>query len=171
MIIRLSQKLCTKIQAGKLKEMPLDGNPYADWSANLFVVDRTQYILLSNTATLYSCVMYGKEIRNDSWLIQRALNSIREFMEADGCEEVYLNRIAPTTRTVSFAKALNRQVIGSMNELVMSASSVLATEEVSPFDVGFRINRLLLSAIATKEDHGDSTPKIAFQRLALQKRE
>ncbi len=112
MIIRLSQKLCTKIQAGKLKEMPLDGNSYADWSANLFVVDRTQYILLSNTATLYSCVMYGKEIRNDSWLIQRALNSIREFMEADGCEEVYLNRIAPTTRTVSFAKALSRQVIG-----------------------------------------------------------
>ncbi len=59
MIIRLSQKLCTKIKAGKLKEMPLDENPYADWSANLFVVDRTQYIILSNTASLYSCVMYG----------------------------------------------------------------------------------------------------------------
>lgn len=53
-----------------------------------------------------------------------------------------------------------------MNELVMSASSVLESEDVSPFDVGFGINRLLLSAIATKEDHGYATPKIAFQRLA-----
>jgi hypothetical protein len=167
MIIRLSQKLCTKIKAGKLKEMPLAENPYADWSGGLFVVDRTQYIILSNTASLYSCVMYGKEIRNDNWFIQRAMNSIREFMEADGCEEVYLNQIAPVTTTVTFAKALNRHVIGSMNELVMSASSALESGEVSPFDVGFGLYRLLLSAIGTPEDHGYSTPKTAFQRLAL----
>jgi len=32
MIIRLSQKLCTKIKAGKLSEIPPDENPYADWS-------------------------------------------------------------------------------------------------------------------------------------------
>ncbi len=64
MIIRLSQKLCTKIKAGKLCEMPLDKNPFADWSANLFVVDRTQYIILSNTASMYSCVMYGKPIES-----------------------------------------------------------------------------------------------------------
>jgi hypothetical protein len=169
MIMRLSQKLCTKIKAGRLKEMPLDENPYADWSATLFVVDRTQYIILSNTASLYSCVMYGKEIRNDNWFIQRALNSLREFMEADGCEDIYLDQIAPSSNTVCFAKALNRQVIGSVNELVMSASSALESGEVSPFDVGFRLNRILLSAIGTPEEHGYSTPKIAFQRLALQK--
>lgn len=33
MIMRLSPKLCTKIKAGKLSEMPLDKNPFADWSA------------------------------------------------------------------------------------------------------------------------------------------
>jgi hypothetical protein len=32
MILRLSQKLNTKIKAGKLTEMPLDQNRYADWS-------------------------------------------------------------------------------------------------------------------------------------------
>ncbi len=53
-----------------------------------------------------------------------------------------------------------------MNELVMSASRVLESEEVSPFDIGFGINGLLLSAVATKEDHGYATPKIAFQSLA-----
>ena len=44
MILRLSQKLCTKIKAGQLSDMPLDENPFADWSAHLFFVGRTQHI-------------------------------------------------------------------------------------------------------------------------------
>ncbi len=49
MILRLSQKLSTKIKAGKLAEMPLGDNPYADWSCHLFTACRTQYIILCNT--------------------------------------------------------------------------------------------------------------------------
>jgi hypothetical protein len=60
MIFRVSQKLNTKIKAGKLDEMPLDENPYADWSAHLFMAGRVQYIILTNTASLYSCVMQGR---------------------------------------------------------------------------------------------------------------
>ena len=60
MILRLSQKLNTKIKAGKLTEESLDENPYTDWSCHLFTADRTQYILMSNTKSFYSCVMYGK---------------------------------------------------------------------------------------------------------------
>jgi hypothetical protein len=84
MILRLSQKLNTKIKAGKLSEMPLDENPYADWSCHLFTADRTQYVIMSNTKSLYSCVMFGKGITNDSQFIERALIAIREFMEDDG---------------------------------------------------------------------------------------
>lgn len=89
MILRLSQKLCTKIKAGSLKTLPLGDNPFADWSAHLFVADRTQYIIVSNTKSLYSTVLFAKGITNDSHFIQRALGSIREFMEADGQAFVY----------------------------------------------------------------------------------
>ena len=65
MILRLSQKLNTKIEAGSLTNMPLDENQYADWSCHLFTADRTQYIIMSNTPSLYSCVMFGKGITND----------------------------------------------------------------------------------------------------------
>ena len=54
MIFRLSQKLNDKIKAGPLPVLPLDDNPLADWSAHLFLADRMQYILLSNTKSLYS---------------------------------------------------------------------------------------------------------------------
>jgi hypothetical protein len=166
MILRLSQKLNTKIKAGKLTEMPLDENPYADWSCHLFTADRTQYIIMSNTASLYSCVMYGKGITDDSRFIERALSTIREFMEDDGQAFVYQRFIAPSSSTVSFAKALNRKVTGSMNELVMAATHSLESGEVAPHDVGFYLNDFLLSAIATKEDRGYGRPKDAFKLLA-----
>lgn len=168
MILRLSQRLNTKIGAGKLPEMPLDKNPYADWSCHLFSADRTQYILLSNTASLYSCVMYGAGITDDSRFIERALSTIREFMEYDGQAFVYQKFIAPASGTVSFAKSLNRKVTGSINELVTAATHSLVSGEVAPHDVGFGLNDLLLSAIATKEDRGYGRPKEAFKRLSME---
>jgi len=166
MILRLSQKLNTKIKAGKLTEMPLDENPYADWSCGLFTADRSQYTILSNTKSLYSCVMFGKCITDDSRFIERALSTIREFIEDDGQAFVYQKFIAPSRSTVSFTKALNRTVTGSMNELVMAAIHSLESGEVAPHDVGFYLNDLLLSAIATKEDRGYGKPKEAFKALA-----
>ncbi len=115
MIFRLSQKLNTKIKIGDLTPRPLDENPYADWSAHLFLADRTQYILLTNTKSLYSTVMYGKGIANDSRFISRALDSIREFMQDDGQQFAYHRRVVSHPRRgVTFAKALNRSVTGSM---------------------------------------------------------
>jgi hypothetical protein len=170
MILRLSQKLNTKIKAGKQAEMPLDENPYADWSCHLFTAGRTQYILLSNTASLYSCVMFGKGITDDSRFIERALSTIREFMADDGQAFVYQKFIAPASATVRFAKALNRKVTGSMNELVMAATHSLESGEVAPHDVGFSLNDLRLSAIATKEDRGYGRPKEAFKRLSMEQK-
>ena len=57
MIFRLSQKLSTKIKVGTLGALPLHENSLADWSAHVFVAGRTQYILLSNTKSLYSTVL------------------------------------------------------------------------------------------------------------------
>jgi hypothetical protein len=66
MIFRISQKLAKKLKEGELPSLPLDENPYADWSAHLFTVARTQYIIMANTKSLYSVVMYGTGITDDS---------------------------------------------------------------------------------------------------------
>ena len=166
MIFRLSQKLNSKIKAGALDTVPLDDNPYADWSAHLFAVNRTQYIILSNTKSLYSCVMYGAGITNDSMFIERALSTIREFMEDDGQQFVYRKFIAPASGTVQFAKALNRSVTGSMNDLINHATYWLAEDDLSPHDLGFRLNDTLLSALATEKSRGYGKPTEAFRLLA-----
>jgi hypothetical protein len=165
MIFRLSQKLNAKIKAGALRALPLDENPLEDWSAHLFVAGRTQYLLLSNTRSLYSTVMYGKGITTDSHFIERALAGIREFMEADGQAFAYRQFIVPVTASVRFAKALDRSVTGSMNDLTKHATYWLAEGDVSPFDVGFRLNEIPMSALASSgSSYGK--PREAFSALA-----
>jgi hypothetical protein len=105
MIFRLSQKLNAKNKAGTLRALPLHENPFADWPAHLFVADRSQYVILSNTKSLYPTVMYGKGVTNDSHFIGRALSNIREFMEDDGQEFVYRRLIAPASESVRFARS------------------------------------------------------------------
>jgi hypothetical protein len=56
----------------------------------------------------------------------------------------------------------------TMNELVMAATHSLESSEVAPHDVGFGLNDLLLSAIATKEDRGYGHPKEAFKQLSVE---
>jgi len=166
MILRLSQKLNKKIGAGTLSTLPLDENPYADWSCHLFTADRTQYIIMSNTKSLYSCVMYGRGITNDSRFTERALSTIREFMEDDGQSFVYQRFIIPSTGTVSFGKALNRSVTGSMNELIDAAKMYLVEDDMAPHEVGFKLNGILLSTLKNAAGRKYAEPRDAFKRLA-----
>ncbi len=164
MILRLSQKLNTKIKAGKLTEMPLDENPYGDWSCHLFTADRTQYIILMNTASLYSCVMYGRGITDDSTFIARALDRIREFTADDGKQFIYRKFIAPSSGTVSFAKALNRSVTGSMNDHIHAAKFMLE-DDMAPGDIGYRLNETPMSALNGPDGRKYGYPKDVFSNL------
>jgi hypothetical protein len=165
MIFRLSQKLNAKIKAGDLQTLPPDENPFADWSAHLFVAARTQYILLSNTKALYSTVLYGKGITDDGRFIERALSGLRESLMADGQESIYQRFIAPASGTVRFAKALNRSVTGSMNDLTYEAKFLLIERDLSPFDVGSQINDTPMSALPSSRGDKYGTPRAAFKRL------
>jgi hypothetical protein len=163
MVFRLSQKLNAKIKAGNLRIQPEVDNPLADWSAHLFTADRTQYILLCNTKSLYSTVMYGRGITTDGQFINRALGAIREFMTADGHEFTYQRVIVPAASTVAFARALNRSVTGSMNDLVFHASMLLIQFDLSPFDVGFKLNQIPCSALKDSNGRPYNSPRAAFQ--------
>ena len=145
MIFRLSTKLATKLKSVPAHSLPIDDNPYADWSATLFLADRAQYVLVTNTRSLYSMVMFGRGITNDSEFVKRAVSYLGELMEHDGYQFLRERAFLPETGTISFAKALNRSVIGSMNDLVHYAQVLLTESEISPFDVSFKLNEMPMS--------------------------
>jgi phosphoribosyl-ATP pyrophosphohydrolase len=159
MIFRLSQKLAKKLKTSPPRPAPADPNPFADWSAHLFTADRTQYLILTNTPSLYSTVIYARGIPNDSQFLDRALSSIREFMVDDGQEFIFRRLIAPTTVSVRFASALNRSFTGSMNDLVYHAQTWLAKGDISPFDVGSKLNEIPFSSL------GYRNPREVFKAL------
>jgi hypothetical protein len=114
--------------------------------------------------SLYSTVMYGRGITNDSYFIERALSNVREFTEADGQEFVYRRFIAPASTSVRFAKALDRSVTGSMNDMIRHATYWLAQGNLSPFDIGFRLNDIPMSALA-RNGSPYCIPRDAFKTL------
>jgi hypothetical protein len=154
MTFRLSQKLGTKIKAGSLAGAPLDANLLADWSCHLFTADRTQFIILCNTPSLYSCVLLGKGITDSTKFVERALICIRE-------QAGFRRWVEPASAAASFAKALNRSVTGSMNDLVFGAKLFL-TDGLSPHEIGFRLNETPLSALRY------SNPREVFKSLVKQ---
>ena len=74
--------------------------------------------------------------------------------------------IAPASGSIRFAKAINRKTTGSINELILAADHVLAEGDVSPHEVGFKINDVLLSALASEGFGGYGKPREAFKKLA-----
>ena len=109
--------------------------------------------------------MYGKGVTNDSKFIERALSTIREFMEDDGQQFAYRKFIAPSSSTVQFAKALNRSVTGSMNDHVQASKFYLA-DDMAPGEVGVRLNKTPMSALTNADGRKYAMPREAFKLLA-----
>ena len=145
MIFRLSTKLATKLKVKLAQVLPLDPNPFADWSGHIFTAEHTQFVIVTNTASLYSTVFNGRGITQDSHYIDRALTSLHEFMQEDGLSFIFERFIAPASSTVQFSKALNRSVTGSMNDLIFHAKMWLTEGELSPLDTTFRLNDIPFS--------------------------
>jgi hypothetical protein len=108
-------------------------------------------------------VLFSKGITNDSQFIGRTLSSLREFMQDDGLQFIYQRFIAPASAKVRFAKALDRSVTGSMNDLVAHAIMWLVEYALSPYDVGFKLSEIPFSS--PKYTH----PKDAFKAMHFAK--
>jgi hypothetical protein len=108
--------------------------------------------------------MYAKGITSNRHFSEGALGGIREFLQADGHEFVYHRFLVPAAASVRFGKALDRSVTGSMTDLVKHATYWLAQGNQSPLEVGFRLNHIPMSALASRNSpYG--MPVDAFQAL------
>lgn len=164
MIFRLSQALNARVKAGPLAALPLHENPLLDWSAHLFPVGRSKFIILSNTASLLSAVVPGTGVTGGPSFRDRAFDGIRACLTALGHEPM-THALLADDEPFRFAKALNRSVSGSMNELVKCAEFCMSDGGLTLSEVGDRLNDTLLSALAAGGSHGYGKPVEAFRVL------
>ncbi len=162
MILRLTQKLAKKIKVVPLLSVPSDLNLFLDWTANLFMASRWQIILLTNSRSLYSIVMPGKGLTNQKAFVERAIKSIREYMQLDGTLYLFETNFAPHADKIQFSKTNDRHVLGSMNDLINLAKVYLFELDLPLPLLTMRLNETPMSFL----DHRN--PKMAL--IALSKK-
>lgn len=160
MIIRLTQKLVAKLKEAPASSLPRDPDLFADWTANLFTANRVQYIILVNSATLYSVIMYGRGITDGGIFIDRALSALRDFMTDDDLPFFFHHFIVPQSATVSFSKTGDRSLLGSINDHVACAKMHLCEYDDSPFEASKRLNETTMKYL------GYQTPREEMMRLS-----
>jgi hypothetical protein len=143
--------------------LPPHPNPVADWSAHLFTVRRAQYILITDGATLYSAVTFRKGITTYGAFLKKMMDAIREVMASDGLSSANENLIAPEAGRISFWKAVNRSLTGSMNEFILHARMFLQDEGISPFEISLRLNDTIMKSIKYQR------PRAAFKAMVMSK--
>jgi hypothetical protein len=162
MIVRVSAKLGKKIRLGYEQSLPPSPNPFLDWSADLFTANRTQYIIVTNNATLYTMVMFGRGMPDASRFLQGALAEMRHRLESDGFSSALQQIIGPAASRIAIAKRQDRRVIGSMNDLIFQARIRLISGDTSPSETSRYLNRTPMSYI----DY--SNPRAAFRSMVEQ---
>lgn len=80
-----------------------------------------------------------------------------------GLQVIYRDYVSASITKISFAKALNRSVTGSMNDHIHAAKLMLA-QDVAPSDVGSQLNETPMSALVGPDGRKYGYPKEVFRR-------
>jgi len=146
-LVRLTQKLAKKIKVVPATAMPLHDNPFLDWTAHLFMVSRWQCIMLTNSRSLYSIVMPGAGITSKESFFQFSLKWLHQYMVTDNTAHLFDAHITPDIDTVTFCKAGDRRVLGSVNDLIYHARLGLLESGYPPTMVMSRLNDMPMSML------------------------
>ncbi|MFC1559246.1 DUF6933 domain-containing protein [Gemmatimonadota bacterium] len=161
MILRLSAKLSKKLSLFPQASMPLADNPFLDWSGHLFRANQRHHIILTNTPTLYSVLFLGLGITNQGAFEKWVMKELLSYLRYDDKETIFTEYIAPYFQGILYSKALNRSVVGSVNDLVFNAKYCIEEQDMSLQETADFINDMPMSYIL------EAFPNLAFRKQAL----
>ena len=162
MVIHFTKKLRDKLHLDEVTEMDVPAGPHLRWYARLLRARRLQYIVTTNAASLFSVVVYGRGLTDSGDYILRFLSELRDHLDDLGLQLIYKRVIAPSTGAVTLAKAVDRSVLGSMNDMVRLCKDRLDLEDVSPWELSKHLNGVPFGALKY------GFPREVFPRMPLE---
>jgi len=164
-ILRLSPRLASKIKSGTLQQIDQHENHLLDWSCRLFVAQRTEFILISNTASMFSCVFPSVEVADCDRLVDRMLVALRVLM-FDNEQEANFHELAKVSAVgVTIARSRDRSLAMSMNDHVHSTKLYLA-DGLNTDEVGQRLNNTRMAILTPSRRRHFVMPKDVFIDLS-----
>ena len=130
MVFRLTKKLAEKLHLGKLPRTETPGVG-STWHANLLRASGVQYIVLTESLTLYSILILGRGIIDGTAFATIARQMVGAKFEVEGWSHLLGNRVAFDTGEPIFLAAQDRSVIASISEISRMAKFAIEGHERS----------------------------------------
>jgi hypothetical protein len=153
-IIRATQKLARKLKVG-LEPEKADTVPESGWYANLFLVARLQYILVTHSDTLASVVIPGRGLHSADSFLRAFTSAVEDYFAYRGWTPLLGSLIEFDHSKASFRKTRNRRVLGSMNDMVLLVQTInpAKAHDLRWLNDNLNANILRYLSMGTPQDH------------------
>jgi hypothetical protein len=133
--------------------------PYADWCVHAFSAGRRPWILVANTASLFSVVTTGRGVAGDGELTRAVLAALREYLHGSDRAFFFARFVEPEAASATFAPIGRAALRDAMKELASHARWFMARSDLSPFETADRVNQTSLGFLRGR------TPAEVFPEL------
>ena len=162
MILHITEKLRKKLHIPPLPVVSDIVGPHLRWYANLFYAERTQYVLTTNAASLFTVIMYGRGKTYDYAYLSSLRGDLESHLMELDLRPVWERCLNPGWGRVTWSKTVDRSVLGSMNDMVSLCKYRLAEADVAPAILSRDLNETPFSALR----YGN--PRKAFTELPME---
>jgi hypothetical protein len=162
--LRCTQKVRRRLRLPEaLQETLPPTNALGDWTVNLIQFGRQQIAMATSERSLLTVLVPARELRKT--LEPNLLVAVQTLLLAlhvpAGAVKDEIARMLP----ISYCRAANRRVLGSMNDFAVQAEAYLErTDDL--LTLALRLSDTPMSAIGTKSGHG-YPGEVARQLLAV----
>jgi hypothetical protein len=123
--LRCTQRVRKRLRLSEqLPEGPASGGALGDWYVHLVRFGRSEFAIATSERCLLAMLLPARELRTS--LVPNLYASLRSLLGRLGVPEDQVSRELAAMRPVSFARATNRRVLGSMNDFAFQARHYLA---------------------------------------------
>lgn len=102
---------------------------------------RRQFIIVTNSATLYSVVMPGGSCRSAGTFVGAFAEELGGVLDRDGLGSLSSCVISDLSKNLVFCRASDRRVLGSINDFVFGAKVYINEADLPLPEVSHRLNQ------------------------------
>jgi hypothetical protein len=122
--LRCTQRVRKRLRLPEqLPEAPASSGALGDWYVHLVRFGRSEFALATSERCLLTMLLPARELRTS--LVPNLRTSLRSLLERLDVPEEWIGRELAAMQPVSFARATNRRVLGSMNDFAFQAGHYL----------------------------------------------
>jgi Domain of unknown function (DUF6933) len=125
--LRCTRSIRTRLRLADLPESPPSTGVLGDWYVHLIRSGHNQFVLATSERSLLTVLLPAKELREK--LTPNLKAALRALLESFGVSREAIDREIAAMAPVTFGRATNRRVLGSMNDFAFQVTAHLAQGE------------------------------------------